>query len=80
MKGLSDIFIKRPVATTLLMVGIIIFGISGYRQLPVSDLPNVDFPTIQVSAGLPGRALRQWHHRSPHRWKNSFPPLQVSTP
>ena len=36
------------------MVGIVIFGISGYRQLPVSDLPNVDFPTIQVSAGLPG--------------------------
>jgi hydrophobic/amphiphilic exporter-1 (mainly G- bacteria), HAE1 family len=54
VKGISDIFIKRPVATTLLMVGIIIFGITGYRQLPVSDLPNVDFPTIQVSAGLPG--------------------------
>ena len=54
MKGISDIFIKRPVATTLLMAGIIIFGITGYRQLPVSDLPNVDFPTIQVSAGLPG--------------------------
>ncbi|NLA74953.1 MAG: efflux RND transporter permease subunit [Deltaproteobacteria bacterium] len=36
------------------MAGIIIFGITGYRQLPVSDLPNVDFPTIQVSAGLPG--------------------------
>ncbi len=54
MKGISDIFIRRPVATTLLMAGIIIFGITGYRQLPVSDLPNVDFPTIQVSAGLPG--------------------------
>jgi hydrophobic/amphiphilic exporter-1 (mainly G- bacteria), HAE1 family len=54
VKGISDIFIRRPVATTLLMVGIIIFGITGYRQLPVSDLPNVDFPTIQVSAGLPG--------------------------
>jgi HAE1 family hydrophobic/amphiphilic exporter-1 len=54
VKGISDIFIRRPVATTLLMAGIIIFGITGYRQLPVSDLPNVDFPTIQVSAGLPG--------------------------
>ena len=54
MKGISDIFIKRPVATTLLMAAIVIFGITGYRQLPVSDLPNVDFPTIQVSAGLPG--------------------------
>jgi HAE1 family hydrophobic/amphiphilic exporter-1 len=54
VKGISDIFIRRPVATTLLMAGIITFGITGYRQLPVSDLPNVDFPTIQVSAGLPG--------------------------
>ena len=40
--------------TTLLMLGIILFGIAGYRALPVSDLPNVDFPTIQVGAGLPG--------------------------
>ena len=40
--------------TALLMIGIVIFGIAGYRSLPVSDLPNVDFPTIQVSASLPG--------------------------
>ena len=40
--------------TTLVMLGIVIFGVVGYRTLPVSDLPNVDFPTIQVSAGLPG--------------------------
>ncbi len=40
--------------TTLLMIGILVFGIVGYRLLPVSDLPNVDFPTIQVSAQLPG--------------------------
>jgi HAE1 family hydrophobic/amphiphilic exporter-1 len=40
--------------TTLIMVGILFFGVMGYRGLPVSDLPNVDFPTIQVSAGLPG--------------------------
>ena len=38
----------------LLMIGIVLFGIAGYRSLPVSDLPNVDFPTIQVSAALPG--------------------------
>jgi len=50
----SGIFISRPVATTLLMLAILIFGIAGYRLLPVSDLPNVDFPTIQVSAFLPG--------------------------
>ncbi|MGA8178740.1 MAG: efflux RND transporter permease subunit, partial [Desulfobacterales bacterium] len=54
MKGLSDIFIHRPVMTTLVMFGILLFGIAGYRLLPVSDLPNVDFPTIQVTANLPG--------------------------
>jgi len=50
----SELFIRRPVATTLVMLAILLFGIMGYRTLPVSDLPNVDFPTIQVNAGLPG--------------------------
>src|SRR5438094_6452672 len=40
--------------TTLVMLGILLFGLMGYRSLPVSDLPNVDFPTLQVSASLPG--------------------------
>ena len=40
--------------TTLVMIGILLFGVAGYRALPVSDLPNVDFPTIQVTANLPG--------------------------
>ncbi len=52
--NIAAIFIKRPVMTTLVMVAIVLFGIMAYRRLPVSDLPNVDFPTIQVSAGLPG--------------------------
>jgi len=52
--NIAAIFIRRPVTTTLLMLGILLFGIMGYRSLPVSELPNVDFPTIQVSAGLPG--------------------------
>ena len=52
--NLSALFIKRPVTTTLIMLGIIVFGAMSYRLLPVSDLPTVDFPTIQVSAGLPG--------------------------
>src|ERR671939_123852 len=52
--NLSALFIKRPVTTTLLVLGIIVFGAMAYRQLPVSDLPTVDFPTIQVNAGLPG--------------------------
>ena len=46
--------IRRPVMTTLLMLAFCVFGIMSYRLLPVSDLPNVDFPTIQVSAALPG--------------------------
>jgi hydrophobic/amphiphilic exporter-1 (mainly G- bacteria), HAE1 family len=52
--NISEGFIRRPVMTTLVMAGILIFGIMGYRSLPVSDLPNVDFPTILVSAELPG--------------------------
>jgi HAE1 family hydrophobic/amphiphilic exporter-1 len=51
---MSELFIRRPVTTTLVMVGILIFGIMGYKALPVSDLPTVDFPTITVSATLPG--------------------------
>ena len=52
--NLSDPFIRRPVMTTLVMLAILLFGIMGYRKLPVSDLPNVDFPTILVTANLPG--------------------------
>src|SRR3982751_4673248 len=50
----SELFIRRPVTTVLVMTGILFFGITAYRRLPVSDLPNVDFPTITVSASLPG--------------------------
>ena len=49
-----ELFIRRPVMTTLIMAAILVFGIFAYRLLPVSDLPSVDFPTIQVSASLPG--------------------------
>jgi hydrophobic/amphiphilic exporter-1 (mainly G- bacteria), HAE1 family len=49
-----SLFIRRPVMTTLVMMAILIFGIIGYRMLPVSDLPNVDFPTISVYASFPG--------------------------
>jgi len=50
----SELFIRRPVMTTLVMIGILLFGIVGYTKLPVSDLPNVDYPVISVSASLPG--------------------------
>jgi hydrophobic/amphiphilic exporter-1 (mainly G- bacteria), HAE1 family len=50
----TELFIRRPVLTTLFMAAILLFGVMAYRLLPVSDLPNVDFPTIQVTAQLPG--------------------------
>src|SRR6476620_8267430 len=50
----TQLFIRRPITTTLIMAAILIFGVFAYRLLPVSVLPNVDFPTIQVSATLPG--------------------------
>jgi HAE1 family hydrophobic/amphiphilic exporter-1 len=50
----SALFINRPVMTTLVMLAMLIFGIMAYRGLPVSDLPSVDFPTIEVTANLSG--------------------------
>jgi hydrophobic/amphiphilic exporter-1 (mainly G- bacteria), HAE1 family len=52
--NLPEFSIRRPVTTTLMMAAILLFGILGFRLLPVSDLPNVDFPIIVVSAALPG--------------------------
>jgi hydrophobic/amphiphilic exporter-1 (mainly G- bacteria), HAE1 family len=52
--NISEPFIKRPVATSLVMVAILLFGLMAYWRLPVAALPDVDFPTIQVSASLPG--------------------------
>ena len=52
--NLSELFIRRPIATTLVMLGILLFGMIAYRSLPVSDLPNVDYPVINVRANLPG--------------------------
>src|SRR5580692_2961532 len=50
----SETFIRRPIATSLLMAAIALFGVVAYRALPVSDLPNVDFPTLLITAALPG--------------------------
>jgi hydrophobic/amphiphilic exporter-1 (mainly G- bacteria), HAE1 family len=52
--NISEVFIRRPIATSLLMFGIAGLGVLAYRALPVSDLPNVDFPTLNVGAGLAG--------------------------
>jgi HAE1 family hydrophobic/amphiphilic exporter-1 len=52
--GISAPFIRRPIATSLLMVGLLFIGLVAYPKLPVAPLPQVDFPTIQVNASLPG--------------------------
>ena len=52
--NISEIFIRRPIATSLIMLAIALFGALAYRGLPVSDLPNVDYPTLVVNASLPG--------------------------
>jgi len=52
--NISELFIRRPIMTTLVMAAILLVGILGYRSLAVSDLPNVDYPTIDVDASLPG--------------------------
>jgi multidrug efflux pump len=54
VRGFSAIFIRRPVATILLTIGIIVAGLLGYSRLPVSPLPQVEFPVIAVSASMPG--------------------------
>ena len=53
-RGVTTLFIKRPIMTSLVMIAILFFGVVAYRKLAVSDLPNVDFPTITVTAILPG--------------------------
>src|ERR1051325_4019202 len=50
----SEVFIRRPIATSLLMAAIALFGVVAYRTLPVSDMPNVEMPTVQVQVNLPG--------------------------
>src|SRR3954470_2412503 len=52
--NISSTFIERPIATSLLMMAIALFGLVAYRSLPVSDLPNADLPTLLVTASLPG--------------------------
>ena len=52
--NISETFIRRPIATSLLMAAIALFGVVAYRGLPISDLPAVEYPTINVSASLPG--------------------------
>jgi len=52
--NISEVFIRRPVMTILVMLAFLLAGLFGYFSLPVNELPNVDFPTIVVNASLPG--------------------------
>ncbi|MCU1275077.1 MAG: acriflavin resistance protein [Bryobacterales bacterium] len=52
--NVSELFIRRPITTVLVTAAILLFGVVAYRALPVNDLPNIDYPTIQVTAALPG--------------------------
>ena len=52
--NLAEIFVRRPVMTVLVMLGILIFGLAAYKKLPVNSLPSIDFPTIQITAELAG--------------------------
>jgi len=52
--NIAEIFIRRPIMTSLVMVAVMVFGVFAYRLLPVNDLPRIDYPTIQVTSNLPG--------------------------
>ena len=77
--NIPELFIRRPVMTTLVTAGITIFGLMAYRTLAVSDLPNIDFPTINVSANLPGASPEVMASSVPRRSSNSSPRLPAST-
>ena len=65
--NISEPFIRRPVATTLLTIGVLLAGLFAFLKLPVAPLPQVDFPVISISASLPGASpvvLDEVHERS----------------
>jgi len=65
--NISAPFIHRPIATALLMVGLLVGGLVSYPLLPVAALPNVNYPTLQITAQLPGAIRRPWRLRWQHR-------------
>ncbi len=74
--SVSAPFIRRPIATSLLMAGVLLVGLVSFPLLPVAPLPQVDFPTIQVSAAAAGRQSRKpWPPRWRRRWKPSSRPF-----
>jgi len=76
---LSAPFIQRPVATTLLSLALLLAGSVAYSLLPVASLPNVDYPVIGASAGLPAQARRRWLRQWLLRWSGSSAASPAST-
>src|SRR3954462_172738 len=70
--NVSAPFIRQPIATSLLMIGILFVGIVAYPRLPVAPLPQVDFPTIQVSAQLPGASPETMASSGPQPLERQF--------
>lgn len=70
----TELFIKRPVMTTLVMLGLLFFGIVSYLHMPVSYLPAVEFPTIQVTASMSGANPQNMASSVASPWNESFPP------
>ena len=68
--NVSAAFINRPVATTLLTFGVALAGVIAFRLLPVASLPQVDFPTISVSASLPGASPQTMATSVAHSWSS----------
>ncbi len=71
--SISTPFIQRPIATSLLMAAMLLVGIAAYPLLPVAPLPRVDFPTISVTATLPGASPETMAARWRSRWSASSP-------
>ena len=63
--SISEPFIRRPIATSLMMLGVLVFGIGAYNLLPVAALPKVDFPTIAVTANFPGASTTDMQTSAP---------------
>ncbi len=78
--NLSGPFIKRPVATMLLSLAIMLLGGVSFGLLPVSPLPQMDFPVIVVQASLPGASPEVRLQRWPRRWSVRSVRLPASTP
>ncbi|MGY4253563.1 multidrug efflux pump subunit AcrB [Bradyrhizobium sp. USDA 4516] len=70
-ESFSSRFIRYPIGTSLLMAGILFVGMVAYPLLPVAPLPQVDFPTIQISASLPGASPKPWRPPSRSRWSGN---------